>query len=154
MSTQRTVNTFSKIRIKSCYSGPGQLYFIFFVCRLKFEIHIFHKISFHTLYLICTFGLFNTIHLVLKRSTLEVNPQWLGLLNTYYVKSAMIYMASVIPLLLISFGFLYVYYNFCHPWVSEGISVGFEPEDNECWRPFSSQGHSEGWHFFDCYSSF
>ena len=113
--------------------------------RLKFEIHIFHKVIMHTLYLISTFCLLNTIHLVFKESTLEVNPQWLDLLlNTKYVKNSMMIMAGMIPLLLLSFGFLYVYYNYCHPWVSEGISVGFEPMDNGFWRPFLSQEHSQG----------
>ena len=35
-------------------------------------------------------------------------------------------MASV-PLLAATFGMLYVFYRASHPWVSEGISVGFEP---------------------------
>ena len=98
----------------------------------------------HVLYLTFTFALLNTIHWVLRESTLEVNPCWLGLLETYYMKSAMTIMASMIPLLLISFGFLYVYYHHCHPWVSEGISAGFEPMDNEHWKPFSSQKYSHG----------
>ena len=115
---------------------------------MKFEIHIFHKVVVHILYLISTFFLLNTIHLVLKESTLEVNPQWLGLINTRiskkslinttYVKRAMMIMAFMIPVLLLSFGLLYVYYNSFHPWVSEGISMGFEPKDNGLWRPFSA----------------
>ena len=31
----------------------------------------------------------------------------------------------MIPLLLTSFGLLYLYYNHCHKWVADGISVGF-----------------------------
>ena len=112
--------------------------------RLKFEIHIFHKVSLHTLYLICTFTLLCTSHFVLKRSTLIINPQWLEFLTTFHAKWAMVCSACMIPLLLISFGFLYVYYNFCHPWISEGISVGFEPRDTEPWRPYSNQQKSEG----------
>ena len=34
---------------------------------------------------------------------------------------------SSVPLLIATFGLLYVFYRVFHPWVSEGISVGFEP---------------------------
>ena len=47
----------------------------------------------------------------------------------------MIFTISMMPLLSLSFGFIYVYYTYCHPWVSERVSVGFEPEDNELWKP-------------------
>ena len=113
--------------------------------RLKFEIHIFHKITLHILYLIGTCFLLSTAHLVLKASTLEVEPLWLDLLDFVYIRNAMIFAGGVIPLVLISFGLLYLYYKYCHPWVSEGVSVGFEPQDNNgFWEPFSSQGHSRG----------
>ena len=47
----------------------------------------------------------------------------------------MIFIICMIPLLLFSFGLIYIYYTYCHPWVSEEVSVGFEPEDNEIWKP-------------------
>ena len=109
--------------------------------RLKFEIHIFHKIVMHVLYLVGTFVLINTAHLVFEAGTLEVDPDWLDLLDAHYIKISMIFAACVIPMLLVSFGMLHVYYNHCHPWTSEGISVGFEPKDNGLWKPFSPQGH-------------
>ena len=42
---------------------------------------------------------------------------------------------GMIPLVMTSLGLLYIYYVHCHPWVSEGVSVGFEPLDNEIWEP-------------------
>ena len=47
----------------------------------------------------------------------------------------MIFILCMIPLLLFSFGLIYIYYTYYHPWVSEEVSVGFEPEDNEIWKP-------------------
>ena len=44
------------------------------------------------------------------------------------------------PILLMSYGFLYLYYTECHPWKSNGISVGFEPKDKEIWRPQLGKG--------------
>lgn len=32
---------------------------------------------------------------------------------------------------MLTFGMLFVYYRFFHPWKSEGISVGFTPENIE-----------------------
>ena len=41
----------------------------------------------------------------------------------------------MMPLLLIlSFGLLHIYYKHCHPWIKEGVSVGFEPRDQELWK--------------------
>ena len=82
----------------------------------------------------------------MKEIALDVNPKWLDYLNYYYVNSAMVIMACMIPLLLFSFGGLYVYYNYCHPWVSEGISLGFEPIalDEGFHTSFGSSEQSEG----------
>jgi hypothetical protein len=41
--------------------------------------------------------------------------------------SVQLFIACSIPLLLATFGMLYAFYKFFHPWTSEGISVGFEP---------------------------
>ena len=38
-----------------------------------------------------------------------------------------LFIAGSIPFLLATFGMLYFFYRVCHPWLSEGISVGFEP---------------------------
>ena len=40
----------------------------------------------------------------------------------------------MLPILGMSFFFLYVYYKYCHPWLKEGVSVGFEPKDQEMWK--------------------
>ena len=40
----------------------------------------------------------------------------------------------MLPILGMSFFFLYVYYKYCHPWLKEGVSVGFEPRDQELWK--------------------
>ena len=40
----------------------------------------------------------------------------------------------MLPILGMSFFFLYVYYKYCHPWLKEGVSVGFEPMDQEMWK--------------------
>ena len=142
-------NNYDQVGNDEATLNPGFSYFSKdpkskYLYRLKFEIHIFHKVLLHILYLIISFCLLNTIHLVLKESTLEVNPQWLELLNFYYVKYAMMILAGMIPMLLVSFGLLYVYYNYCHPWKSEGISVGFEPMDKGYEKTFSSPKYSNG----------
>ena len=80
------------------------------------------------------------VHIVLEAGTIEVNPSWLGLLDIYHFKSAIMCACGIIPMLIVSFGLLYVYYNHCHPWVSEGISVGFDPLANQ----EESQGDSHG----------
>ena len=144
-----SVNKYDHVADNEATLNPGFAYFSEDpnskrLHRLKFEIHIFHKVTMHISYLVGTLFLLNTTHLILKASTLEVEPVWLDFLNSYYIRSAMIFAACMIPILLISFGFLYVYYNYCHPWVSEGVSVGFEPQDNEFWQPFSPQGQSSG----------
>ena len=38
-----------------------------------------------------------------------------------------LFIVGSIPLLLATFGILYTFYQYFHPWTSEGISVGFEP---------------------------
>ena len=47
---------------------------------------------------------------------------------------------GMVPLLLLSYGLLYIFYTWCHPWLSEGVSLGFEPRDQGMWR---HQGGSE-----------
>ena len=98
--------------------------------RLKFETHIFRKVTMHLIYMISTFFFLNTIHLVL-----EINPGWLGLFKSYSFFIGMAFSVGIFPTLVLSFGLLYCYYTYFHPWVSEGVSVGFEPLDNEIWKP-------------------
>ena len=141
-----SVNKFDHLADNESTLNPGFSYFSNDpqskrLYRLKFEIHIFHKVVVHVLYLVGTFFLINTAHLVFKAGTLEVDPDWLDLLDAHYMKISMIFAACMIPMLLVSFGMLHVYYNHCHPWTSEGISFGFEPKDNGFWKPFSPQGH-------------
>ena len=106
-----------------------------------------------------------TINLLLKASTLDqLNPYPIQALNerpneaVYFMGKAFYLLLQhfiillvfpfavtgltfgLLPLLFLSFGFLYVYYKKCHPWVSEGVSVGFEPLDNEIWKPTLAQG--------------
>ena len=38
-----------------------------------------------------------------------------------------LFIVASIPLLIGTFGMLLIFYRVFHPWVSEGISVGFEP---------------------------
>ena len=141
-------NNYDHVGDKEASANPGFSYFSKDpkskqLYRLKFEIHIFHKVVVHILFLVLTFFFLNTIHLVWEESTLEVNPQWLDLLNYKYMKYAIICMAGMIPMLLLSFGLLYVYYKYCHPWLSEGISVGFEPMDEGFENSFSSSNQSK-----------
>jgi hypothetical protein len=143
-----SVNKFDHVADIETTLNPGFSYFSHdpqskHLYRLKFEIHVFHKVAVHVLYLVGTFFLINTAHFVFKAGTLEVEPDWLDLLDSHYIKISMIFAACVIPMLLVSFGMLHVYYNHCHPWTSEGISFGFEPKDNGLWKPFSPQGHSK-----------
>ena len=144
-----STNTYDHVADDQSAINPGFSYFSKDpiskqLYRLKFETHIFHKISVHILYLFSTYLLLNTVHLISKESTVEVNPAWLEILDAYYMKCAILFVSAMIPLLLISFGLLYVYYEYCHPWVSDGVSVGFEPLDNGLWKPFTTKEHSSG----------
>ena len=49
----------------------------------------------------------------------------------------------MLPILGMSFFFLYVYYKYCHPWLKEGVSVGFEPMDQEMWKYSSAPSSGE-----------
>ena len=49
------------------------------------------------------------------------------------------------PILLMSYGFLYLYYTKFHPWKSNGISVGFEPKDNETNYEVNIAASENGW---------
>ena len=144
-----SMNTYDHVADNQSTVKPGFLYFSKDptskqLYRLKFETHIFYKICVHSLYLISTYLLLNTLHLISKESTVEVNPAWLEILDAYYMKCAIIFVSAMIPLLLISFGLLYVYYEYCHPWVSDGVSVGFEPLDNGLWKPFEAKERNLG----------
>ena len=139
-----SVNKFDHITDEESTVAPGLSYFgkekkSRHVYRLKFETHIFHKVLVHILYLISTCVLLATIQTVTEASTLEVYP-----LEFYYMRLSMMILTGMVPMLLVSFGFLHLYYKYCHPWVSEGISAGFEPMGNDLWKPFSSQGSSDG----------
>ena len=37
------------------------------------------------------------------------------------------FILGTLPFLAATFGMLYIFYQFFHPWKSEGVSVGFEP---------------------------
>ena len=93
----------------------------------------FHKVLVHFLYLISTCVLLSTIGTVTKISTLDVCP-----LGSDHMRLSMMILTGMVPMLLVSFGFLHLYYCYCHPWVSEGISAGFEPMGNGLWK--SSDG--------------
>ena len=41
---------------------------------------------------------------------------------------------GLVPLLLLSYLLLYTFYTSCHPWLSEGVSLGFEPRAGGRWR--------------------
>ena len=144
-----STNTYDHVADDQSTINPGFSYFSEDpiskqLYQLKFETHIFHKICVHVLYLFSTYLLLNTVHLISKESTVEVNPAWLEILDAYYMKCAILFVSAMIPLLIISFGLLYVYYEYCHPWVSDGVSVGFEPLDNGLWKPFTAKEHSSG----------
>ena len=139
-----SVNKFDHINNEESTVAPGLSYFnkdpkSRHLFRLKFETHIFHKVLVHFLYLIRTCVLLSTIGTVTKISTLDVCP-----LGSDHMRLSMMILTGMVPMLLVSFGFLHLYYKYCHPWVSEGISAGFEPLDNGLWKPFSSQGSSDG----------
>ena len=59
-----------------CYKSKG-LY------RLKFEMHIFRKVSMHFFYLVIIFLFTNTMHIVQKASTVLANPTWLDFMEQY-----------------------------------------------------------------------
>jgi hypothetical protein len=144
-----SVNKFDHIADKESTVAPGISYFgkehnSRHLYRLKFETHVFHKILVHTLYLTSIFVILLTFGKATRAIDLEGNPVFTAPLHSHYMRLSMILLLGVVPMLLVSFAFLYIYYNYCHPWVSEGISAGFEPMDNGLWKPFSSQGSSDG----------
>ena len=51
--------------------------------RLRFELQLFNKLAMHTFYLVASFLLMNTIHLVMRASTLSTTNyvDWLQLAN-------------------------------------------------------------------------
>eukprot|EP00092_Neocalanus_flemingeri_P011540 GFUD01012436.1.p1 GENE.GFUD01012436.1~~GFUD01012436.1.p1 ORF type:complete len:649 (-),score=97.52 GFUD01012436.1:25-1743(-) len=108
--------------------------------RLRFELQIFCKFAMHLFYLTASFVLVNMMHIILRQSTAVTNTFWLQILNVPVVELQVRYITlGMFPLLFLSFGLLHFYYKKCHPWLSEGVSVGFEPSDCEIWRPLKTR---------------
>ena len=76
------------------------------------------------------------LHLLFEWSTILPSYFWLEILEGKWVSLLVtILTLGTLPLLLLSFGCLHLYYTRFHPWRSEGVSLGFEPQDKEVWRP-------------------
>ena len=78
-------NNLSHVDNKEAFSNPGFYYFSKDplsreLYRLRFEIQLFCKVLMHTFYLVFSFILINTIHLLLLSSTVLSNDYWLSLL--------------------------------------------------------------------------
>jgi len=128
--------------------------------QLRFEIQIFCKVSMHLFYITMSFVMINMLHLLFEWSTILPSYFWLEILDGKWV-SMLVTMLTLgtLPLLLLSFGFLHLYYTRFHPWRSEGVSLGFEPLDKEIWRPLIPESRGEAkwglgvWHQHDLQDS-
>ena len=108
--------------------------------RLRFEAQVFCKVAMHFFYLVTSFAMLSTVHIVLDFSTVRSSTYAFEMIEWVWAKPVLEALAlGMIPLLLLSFGLLHLYYNVCHPWRSEGVSAGFQPFDQEMWKPFSDQ---------------
>ena len=152
-------NNHRQLASNNAVPNPGFSYFSKYpisrkLFQLKFKIHIFCKCTMHLFYLMAYFLMLNTAHIVLKMGSVEYNTYHLHILRVPEVQniskihtvyniidkiqfSAYVIIFAMVPILLSSFGLLFLYYKKCHPWLSEGISMGFEPQDAEHWRPFN-----------------
>ena len=116
--------------------------------RLRFETQVFCKVAMHFFFLAITLAMLSTIHLVLDLSTVAFSTYLFEVIEWVWVRPLLNALTlGTIPLLLLSFGLLHLYYTVCHPWRSEGVSVGFQPNDQETWKPFSH--HPNGWYLYN-----
>ena len=79
-------NDLSHVDNKESFANPGFYYFSKDplsreLYRLRFEIQLFCKVLMHTFYLVFSFILINTIHLLLLSSTVLSNDYWLSKLH-------------------------------------------------------------------------
>ena len=112
--------------------------------QLRFEIQIFCKVCMHLFYITMSFIMINMLHLLFEWSAILPSYFWLEILDGKWVSLLVtILTLATLPLLLLSFGCLHLYYTHFHPWRSEGVSLGFEPWDNEIWRPLNPEKHGK-----------
>ena len=134
-------NTHDQIISPGSVKDPGFYYFSKDplsrkLYQLRFEIQIFCKVCMHLFYITMSFIMINMLHLLFEWSTILPSYFWLEILDGKWVNLLVtILTLGTLPLLLLSFGCLHLYYTRFHPWRSEGVSLGFEPLDKEIWRP-------------------
>ena len=139
-------NTHNQIITPGSVKDPGFYYFSKDplsrkLYRLRFEIQIFCKVCMHLFYITMSFVMINMLHLLFEWSAILPSYFWLEILDGKWVSMLVtILTLGTLPLLLLSFGCLHLYYTRFHPWRSEGVCLGFEPEDKEIWRPLASEG--------------
>ena len=80
------INNHEHIHNKEAATNPGFFYFSKDPLsrkpyRLRFETQIFCKVAMHTFYMVCTFVLGNTLHLVFEASTVLSSSYWLQILQ-------------------------------------------------------------------------
>ena len=66
-------------------------------------------------------------------------------LSSNFSFSVNVLAVGMVPLLALSYGLLYAYYTFCHPWLSEGVSLGFEPRDLGRWMHQDAPCNGKFW---------
>jgi len=154
-------NTHDQITSPGSVKDPGFYYFSKDplsrkLYQLRFEIQIFCKVSMHLFYITMSFVMINMLHLLFEWSTILPSYFWLEILEGKWVSLLVtILTLGTLPLLLLSFGCLHLYYTRFHPWRSEGVSLGFEPNDKEVWRPLIPESRGEAswgigvWHQHD-----
>jgi len=154
-------NTHDQIISPGSVKDPGFYYFSKDplsrkLYQLRFEIQIFCKVCMHLFYITMSFVMINMLHLLFEWSTILPSYFWLEILEGKWVSLLVtILTLGTLPLLLLSFGCLHLYYTRFHPWRSEGISLGFEPQDKEVWRPLIPESRGEAswgtgvWHQHD-----
>ena len=101
----------------------------------------------HFFFLALTLAMLSSIHRVLDLSTVTFSTYLFEVVEWVWVRPLLHALTlGTLPLLLLSFGLLHLYYTVCHPWRSEGVSVGFQPNDHETWKPLTQ--HPDGWYLF------
>ena len=144
-------NDLSHVHNKESFENPGFYYFSKDplsrdLYRLRFEVQLFCKVLMHTFYLGFSFLFLNILHILLQISTVAKSDNWASKLHPQLSPHVCSLVSAVtlgmLPCLLLSFALLLIYYKCCHPWLKEGVSVGFEPRDQELWKfsPAPSEG--------------
>ena len=117
--------------------------------RLRFTIDLICRIVMQNFYILLSLIFLHTSHILLHWGIASF-PHHLQI-TTYPEYATLLKVCALVsyPALILSFGFLYLYYQKCHPWKSEGLSIGFEPSDSWNQDRFQVEIHADQENFFN-----